>query len=80
MTNEIPLCSSRQVVNALRRAGFVPARRSKGSHQAFVRVGPDGKRYTTVVVLGKAVIPRGTLRGILDLAGLSVEEFRRHLH
>jgi predicted RNA binding protein YcfA (HicA-like mRNA interferase family) len=78
VSEQLPLCSSKQVVNALKRAGFRPARRSKGSHQTFVREA-GGRKYTTVVVLGKRVIPRGTLENILKLAGMSAEEFWRLL-
>ena len=64
------------VVNALTRAGFRAARRSRGSHQTFARVHADGHKDITVVVLGKREIPRGTPRSIIRSAGLSVEEFR----
>jgi predicted RNA binding protein YcfA (HicA-like mRNA interferase family) len=73
--SEAPLCSSRQIVQALERAGFAPARRSRGSHQAFVRTLPDGTKRITVVVVGKHEVPRGTLLGIVKRAGLTVDEF-----
>jgi predicted RNA binding protein YcfA (HicA-like mRNA interferase family) len=74
--SEPPLCSSRQIVQALQRAGFAPVRRSRGSHQTFVRRLPDGSKRITVVVLGKREVPRGTLRRILERAGLTSEEFQ----
>ncbi|HYU20455.1 MAG TPA: type II toxin-antitoxin system HicA family toxin [Chloroflexota bacterium] len=74
MSQRLPLCSSREVVRALERAGFRPARRSKGSHQTFVLQRPE-RKFITVVPLGKKEIPRGTLDDILKLAGLTVEEF-----
>lgn len=71
---DLPLLSSQQVVGALRRAGFREARRSKGSHQTFVRE-DAGRKWITVVVLGKKQIPRGTLENIIERAGLSAGEF-----
>jgi len=76
----VPLCSSRQIVNALRRAGFVPARGAVGDHQAFVRDLPDGRRLTAIVLIGQREVPRGTLRKILQQAELSVEEFMALLY
>jgi predicted RNA binding protein YcfA (HicA-like mRNA interferase family) len=78
VSDRLPLCSSRQVISALERAGFRPARRSKGSHQTFVRETAE-RKIITVVPLGKREIPRGTLENILKLAGLTPEEFRRLL-
>lgn len=69
------LFSSSKVTAALRRAGFEQARKSKGSHATFVRPRPDGGHDVTVVPLGKKEIPKGTLDRILQLAGISYEEF-----
>lgn len=73
---EVPLCSSRQVINALQRAGFKPARDAVSDHQAFVKVHSDGHKAIAIVVLGKREVPRHTLRIILRQAELTVEEFR----
>ena len=76
----VPLCSSEQAVRALHRAGFTPARRSAGSHQAFVKAGGGGApSRAVIVVLAKSQIPRGTLRAILRQAGLSVDEVISYL-
>lgn len=73
--SEFPLCSSSQIVNALQRAGFRPARRASGDHQTFAREriggGPD-----VYFVLGQREVARYTLRNILRQAGMTVEEFR----
>lgn len=70
-----PLCSSREIVNALKRAGCTEAKtKGNGSHLAMVRV-TEERKYVTVVVLGKKEVPRGTLKDILEKAGLTVEEF-----
>jgi hypothetical protein len=39
------------------------------------RARAGGGYDTTLVVLGKSEIPRGTLKSIISLAGLSDEEF-----
>jgi predicted RNA binding protein YcfA (HicA-like mRNA interferase family) len=76
---KLPSLSSRQIVQTLRRAGFVEAPdRGKGSHRAFYRADPSGHIRLVIVPQGKD-IPRGTLLAILDQAGLSREEFLRLL-
>jgi predicted RNA binding protein YcfA (HicA-like mRNA interferase family) len=77
--SEAPLCSSRQIINALSRAGFLPARSATGDHQAFVRVNEDGTKDICIVVLGQRQVARYTLRNILKQARISEEEFRFYL-
>lgn len=72
--SKLPLCSSDEVIRALERAGFRPVRRSRGAHLAMSKRVGD-RVVTTVVVLGKREVPRGTLRNILRLAELSNEQF-----
>ena len=48
--------------------------RSKGSHHRLVHVA-DPTRQTTVSVHKGRDIPRGTLRDIIEQAGLTVDEF-----
>jgi len=76
--SEVPLCSSRQIVNALQRAGFTPARAAAGDHQTFVRVNEDGSSNLCVVVIGQRQVARYTL--LLMQAGLTVDEFVSFLH
>jgi predicted RNA binding protein YcfA (HicA-like mRNA interferase family) len=72
---KLPSLSSRHIISALRRAGFVEAPdRGKGSHRAFYRVDPSGHTRLVIVPQGKD-IPRGTLLAILDQASLSRDEF-----
>jgi predicted RNA binding protein YcfA (HicA-like mRNA interferase family) len=68
----VPAIPGERVVKALERAGFKIARIS-GSHHVMRH--PEG-RGTTVPVHSGRDIPKGTLRGILNDVGLSVEEFR----
>lgn len=67
------------MVKALRRAGFVKARKSTGSHQAMVKAEPPPPK-TAIVPLGKKQVARYTLRQIIiNQAGMTVAEFRSFL-
>ncbi len=71
----LPSLSSKQVIRALRSAGFLEAPdRGKGSHRAFVKKDASSRVRLVIVPQGKD-IPRGTLLAILDQSGLSKEEF-----
>jgi predicted RNA binding protein YcfA (HicA-like mRNA interferase family) len=76
MSPKLPRVEGRQVVQALRRAGF-EEQRQRGSH-LHLRRQSDGKRVTVPVHQGQT-IPIGTLRAILRDADLGVEEFRELL-
>jgi len=72
----LPLCSSNEIVSALKKDGFQPRGKSKrGSHQVFVKYLLVGRKFIVPVLLGKKEIPRGTLSSIIRLAGLSRERF-----
>lgn len=71
---KLPILSSKQVIKALRKAGFTDApRRGKGSHIALVKRGHKDTRL--VIIPDRKAIPRGTLRGILEQTGLTREDF-----
>ena len=72
----LPSASRRKAVRALKKAGFeeVP-RRGKGSHVALVKPGWP----KLVIVPDRKDIPPGTMRSIIDDAGLSVAEFLKYL-
>lgn len=74
MSPSLPAVSARQVLAALRRAGFVVDRIS-GSHHMLVHT-IDARRTVTVPFHGARSLRPGTLRNILRQAGLTVEEFR----
>ena len=70
---KLPPLSSKELVKALRRAGFEDApKRGKGSHMALVKRAPGITRL--VIVPDRKTLPKGTLRAILEQAGLSREE------
>ena len=72
--SRLPILSSKKVITVLIRAGFEDApRKGKGSHIALVKRTSGTTRL--VIVPKKKSLPRGTLRAILDQAGLTREEF-----
>jgi predicted RNA binding protein YcfA (HicA-like mRNA interferase family) len=72
---QLPVLRSREVIDALRKAGF-EAVRQKGSHVRLRH--PDG-RVVTVPMHSGQDIGRGLLRKILRDADLTVEELLRLL-
>lgn len=62
----------RDVVRRLRALGFVFARQAKGSHELWHNP-VTGRR--TVVPNHRGDLPEGTMRGILELADVTAEEF-----
>jgi predicted RNA binding protein YcfA (HicA-like mRNA interferase family) len=62
-----------ETLRALRRAGWEIARQS-GSHASLTHSAKPG---IVVLALHRGItIPPGTLKGIIDQAGLTVDEFR----
>ena len=71
--SKLPALTGSRVVRALERGGFIVIRIS-GSHHRLAHV-DDPSRVTTVPVHAGKTLKRGTVRGILKQAGLTVEEF-----
>ncbi|WP_442583000.1 type II toxin-antitoxin system HicA family toxin [Mesorhizobium sp. ASY16-5R] len=69
----LPVVGGKEVVRALRRAGF-ELRHVHGSHHVLTHTGPP-RRMVSVPVHGSRQIPVGTLSAILEEAGLSADEF-----
>jgi predicted RNA binding protein YcfA (HicA-like mRNA interferase family) len=67
----VRLYSSREVLAALKRAGFEEVSR-RGSH---IKLRHEDRR--TVIVPDHREIARGTMRSILRQAGMTPEEFDR---
>jgi predicted RNA binding protein YcfA (HicA-like mRNA interferase family) len=72
-SGRLPVANGKQVVQALRRAGFV-VDRIVGSHHVLVHPG-DLRRTVAVPVHAGRDLKRGSLRSIIRQAGLTVEEF-----
>lgn len=71
----LPLASSDQTVAALHRLGFFDGPAKGSSHTSMWRPRAGGGKDVTSVVLGKKEIPRGTLKGILELGNVTQAEF-----
>jgi predicted RNA binding protein YcfA (HicA-like mRNA interferase family) len=71
--NRLPTVNPDDCIKALQRAGFYISRQ-KGSHVQMRRDEPQPAR-TVPVPISKKPVPRGTLRSIINKAGLSVDEF-----
>ena len=69
---KLPRVTGREVVRALERAGFV-FDRQRGAHVILVH--PQRRRRVSVPVHAGQIVKPGTLKGILDDAGLSLAEF-----
>ncbi len=69
MPSKYPVCKSIEVCAALERAGFVKVS-SRGSHVKYT----NGKRIV-IVPMHRRDLKTGTLKGILEQANISVEEF-----
>lgn len=80
MTPSLPSLSTRQLLNALRHAGFenAPAR-GKGSHHALFKREADG-RLRLIIVPERRDIPKGTLAAILKQAGIVRDDFIKLLN
>jgi len=71
MSKRLPSLKPREVISALEKAGWY-VHRQRGSHLIVHKVGSPN---IIVVPLHTFDLPKGTLRGILNDAELSVEEF-----
>ena len=70
---KLPFLKPRQVVRALERAGFT-LRKSKSSHRTYLK----GSLRVTVPYHSTDIKP-GTLRSIIEQAGMTIEEFLQYL-
>jgi len=68
----LPVLTARDVIRIVKRLGF-EFDRQKGSHAVYIRMS-DKRRLVIPVHKGRDLKP-GTLRGLIDDMGLSVEEF-----
>ena len=75
MPGAIPAVPGAEVVRALERAGFELVRVS-GSHHMMRHA--DGRRVVVPVHPGRDM-PKGTLRSILGIIGMSADELRELL-
>jgi predicted RNA binding protein YcfA (HicA-like mRNA interferase family) len=74
MPASIPLLKAKEVTKAFRKLGWEIARH-KGSHIILVKEG----HIATLSVPNHPEVARGTLRGLISRAGISLEEFLKAL-
>ena len=72
----LPIIKPKQVVKALKRAGFYRDHQT-GSHAQFLHSDKPSLRVT--VPMHNKDVKRGTLRNIIRQAGLTVDEFIEYL-
>jgi predicted RNA binding protein YcfA (HicA-like mRNA interferase family) len=72
MNGRLPAVTARDAIRALERAGFVVSRQS-GSHCRLIHATNPQRKVTVPVHTGD--LKRGTLRGIIAQAGLTVDQF-----
>ncbi len=70
--SKLPVISGKDAIKALTKAGFFVVRQ-RGSHVRLKKITSLGAIFVTVPL--HRVLDRGTLRGIISDAGLTVEEF-----
>jgi predicted RNA binding protein YcfA (HicA-like mRNA interferase family) len=70
--SSVPSLTAREIVRKLKKAGYVVARQ-KGSHVVLIR--KTDKRAVVIPMHVKKDVPKGTLHRIIELAGLTPEEF-----
>ncbi len=68
---KVPRVSGRECAKALEKAGFRFVRWGKGDHMVYRRESP----FAQVTIPDHHELHTGTLRGIINDAGLSVDEF-----
>jgi len=70
---KLPTLTARDVIKKLKKTGFVFDRHARGSHEIWYN--PITKRRTTIPNHPERDIPKGTLKAIIEQAGLTVDEF-----
>lgn len=71
MPERLPRLTGRELLAVLRRAGWEVVRQ-RGSHARLAH--PDRAQRVTIAVHAGQTVKPGTLRGVLDQAGLTVDE------
>ena len=73
---KLPVVSAREVIRVAEKLGFA-FDRQRGGHAVYLR-SSDKRRLVIPVHKGRDLKP-GTLRGLIDDMGLSVDEFAERL-
>lgn len=75
MGSKYPVLSPKQVIDTLCKFGF-KYKSQKGSHMKYVK---ESNPKRIVVIPNHSEIAKGTLKSILEQAGLTLEEFLKAL-
>jgi len=70
---KIPVLTSREVIRGIKKAGFEFDCQAKGSHEIWYN--PGTKRRTTIPNHPGVEMRKGTLKAILEKAGISLDDF-----
>ena len=74
MASKYPVLKASEIVKILERLGFV-FKSKNGSHAKYVRRAQGKPQQTAIVPIHSSDIPKGTLQGILEQAGIPLSEF-----
>lgn len=77
MGAKYPVLRPAEIIKALEKSGFV-YKSQRGSHVKYVNT-DKGKSTKTVIIPMHHEVARGTLRSILEQAGLSLDNFLKYL-
>jgi predicted RNA binding protein YcfA (HicA-like mRNA interferase family) len=72
VSERFPICTAKEVIRVSRKHGFALVSQ-KGSHQKWRH---SNGRQVIVAMHGNKPIPTGTLKSIIEGAGLTAEDFR----
>jgi predicted RNA binding protein YcfA (HicA-like mRNA interferase family) len=72
VSERFPVCTAKEVIRVLRKHGFALVSQ-KGSHQKWRH--PNGRQVIVAMHANKP-IPIGTLKSIIEGAGLTGDDFR----
>ena len=75
MGSKYPVLKPNEIINTLKKLGFEVVSQ-KGSH---IKLKKDGKESKIAIVPNHYEVAKGTLKGILEQAGVSLEEFLKVL-
>ena len=73
MPSKYPICAPNDVCAALSKAGFEFVTQ-RGSHRKY----SDGS-HIVIVPMHRKDLKTGTLKGILEQAGMTIDDFIKHL-
>jgi len=73
MGSKYPVLKPNEIITRLIKLGFVVVSQ-RGSH---IKLRKEGKETRTVIIPNHYEVAKGTLKAILEQAGLTIEEFLR---